>query len=560
MKRLPCSSGRLPALMQLLLLPLGALSLTAQAQTAPDGDQILREIQPQAELPAPRELDLTLPASGDSAARPSGGTTLLVKGFRLVDNQVFSDAELQPLLADLADSQMSLGELEGAAARITHYYRDQGYPLTRVIIPAQTIENGVVTMQVLEGRLGKLQVTNNTRLRSIGQAPLDLLQTGEAIRSDALERALLLTNERAGVTSQAVLSPGDSTGLTDLLVTLQPEPTLQGKLILDNGGNRFTGSNRAMAMLKVNNLLGLGERFDVNLIGSNGDQQYYYGGVDLPVGRWGTSIGGSYSWLRYQLGEDFSYLDSYGNARSGQLFIRQPLIARRDLWLDVKLDRQWRRLHDMIDLVGTESKNRYRVNTLTLEGNNRDSWFGGGMNAFALSWGHGSFNMLSTEDQNSDKLGAQAIGGFNTVRPTVVRLQRLDDRFSLYARFSGQWANTNLGGGEKFSLGGSGGVRAYPQGEAQGDLGWLTNAELRYGLNDYVQLSALFDYGAVTVNKDRWDDSDNSRHLSSLGVAAAVRYADFTINLSSSWKAGSEQPESDKDKSPRIWAQASWTF
>ncbi|MDP2506650.1 MULTISPECIES: ShlB/FhaC/HecB family hemolysin secretion/activation protein [unclassified Oceanobacter] len=544
----------------LLLLPIGILPTAVMAQTAPAGDQVLREIQPAAELPAPRELDLTIPAMADPVARSSAGTTMQIVGFRFIDNQVFSDAELSALLADLAGSMMGLGDLEGAAARVTHHYRDHGYPLTRVVIPAQTIQDGIVDMQVLEGRLGELEVTNNTRLRSFGQAPLTLLQSGDAIRTDALERALLLTNERAGVNTHAVLSPGSSTGLTDLLVTLEPEPALQGQVSIDNGGNRFTGSYRSMALLKVNNLLGLGERVDLNLVGSNGNQQYYYGGIDIPVGRWGTSIGGGYSWLTYELGEDFSYLDSHGSARSGHLFVRQPLIAHRDLWLDVKFDRQWRRLHDQIDLADSESKNRYRVNTLTLEGNNRDHWFGGGMNAFALGWGHGSLNMLNTEDKNSDKLGAQAIGGFNTVRPTLVRLQRLDDRFSLFARLRGQWADGNLGGGEKFSLGGSSGVRAYPQGEAQGDLGWLATTELRYNLNHYVQLNALFDYGAVTINKDRWDDSDNHRHLSSVGVSAVLYYADFTVDISSSWKAGSEAPESDDDKTPRIWAQASWTF
>ena len=51
--------------------------------------------------------------------------------------------------------------------------------------------------------------------------------------------------------------------------------------------------------------------------------------------------------------------------------------------------------------------------------------------------------------------------------------------YSAFASFSGQMAGGNLDPSEKFYLGGSTGVRAYPSGEAGGSTGQLISLELR---------------------------------------------------------------------------------
>lgn len=90
------------------------------------------------------------------------------------------------------------------------------------------------------------------------------------------------------------------------------------------------------------------------------------------------------------------------------------------------------------------------------------------------------------------------------INPSVVRLQRLTDRISLYGQVQGQWSDGNLDSSEKISLGGAYGVRAYPEGEAQGDQGYVANVELRYALTEIAQLFTFVDHGEVLLNKDTW--------------------------------------------------------
>ena len=80
------------------------------------------------------------------------------------------------------------------------------------------------------------------------------------------------------------------------------------------------------------------------------------------------------------------------------------------------------------------------------------------------------------------------------------RQQQLDSSVSLYTALSGQWAQKNLDSSEKFYLGGSTGVRAYPSSEGGGSKGQLLNIELRWQLPEGLNLVGFYDHGQVTQN------------------------------------------------------------
>lgn len=545
----------------LAALGCAALALSASAQQAPDAGQSLRELLPPAALPPERSLDLQLPEdSATTQAAPLDGPTLLVRGFTLSGNQVIDSAELLGLLTDLHGKELTLGELEAAATRLTQRYRERGYPLARAYVPEQRIKDGMVALLVLEGYYGRLQVNNESNLNDFALAPLSQLQSGDAVRAEALERSLLLLNERSGVRARGVLRPGSELGTTDLLVGLNATPAVNGSLGYDNGGNRFTGTSRLSGALGLNSPTGLGDRLDFRLLGTEEEQLYYYMAYQLPLGPWGTSVGASYSYLEYELGEDFEDLEAYGTARAASVFINQPLLASRGLWVNARLQYDNKRLEDMIDLYESDSNKRSRLTTLTLDGNARDSLLGGGLTQFSLSWGLGNLGIRSQAEREIDDVSARTHGGYNLGRISLARLHRLSNKFSLFARVRGQWTDDNLDGSEKFGLGGAYGVRAYPQGEAQGDEGWLANLELRYALLQQLQLSAFLDHGRVRLNKETWDDGDNHRNLSAMGVAGAWYSGQWRVDAHAAWPVGNAQPLSDKHKEPRCWLQVAWVF
>ncbi len=537
-----------------------AMSLSVAAATAPDAGQSLQSIEQQPlQQPSQNSLDLNLPDAPE-APTIAGGPTLQVNGFVIEGNPSIPEAQLQELLADLKGRNASLGEIQAATRRITLLYRERGYPLARAYLPAQTIDGGIVKINVLEGRYGQVSAQNSSRAGGLALAPLQTLQAGETVRADELIRSLLLLQDVPGTDIKSTLKPGASTGTTDLLVDVRPGPLLSGAVDADNYGNRFVGEYRLGGTLNVNNPLGLGDILSLRAVGSDEDQHYGRIGYQTPVTRWATQLGVAYSDMDYQLGKDFEDLHAHGNARITSVYAIQPLIRSKALSLSTQLQFDDKRLKDDIDQASDKSDKHSRVVTLSFNGSGRDDFLGGGLTSFSLAWSSGSLNIDGQAKQMADSQTAGTQGQFNKVVPSLVRLQRLTDRFSLYTQLQGQWADTNLDSSEQLYLGGAYGVRAYPQGEAAGDQGWLANVELRYALTDAWQLSTFVDHGDIRTSKNPWTSGDNHRSLSGTGLGATWSAYGWRINAVAAWKLGNADAESDVERSPRVWAQVVRSF
>ncbi|HIF33642.1 MAG TPA: ShlB/FhaC/HecB family hemolysin secretion/activation protein, partial [Planctomycetaceae bacterium] len=64
---------------------------------------------------------------------------------------VYSGRDLLPLYENFLGSEVSLTDVFQIARRITVKYRGDGYILSRAVVPAQQIQAGVVTIDVVEG-------------------------------------------------------------------------------------------------------------------------------------------------------------------------------------------------------------------------------------------------------------------------------------------------------------------------------------------------------------------------------------------------------------------------
>lgn len=520
----------------------------------PDAGQSMREMEAAPlTLPSESGLRLDVPVTEESGVA-ADGATLRVQGFALSGNQAVSDAQLLPLLEDLKGREVSLADLQAGVARITAYYRKQGHVLARAYLPAQEINDGQVRIAILEGRYGEVAVDNQTRAGGWALAPLQDLETGDSVRGEALERSLLLVSDVPGVSVDATLRPGASVGASDLLVNVKPGPLVSGSIDLDNYGSRYTGQWRLGGTLNLNNPLGLGDVATLRLMGTDEHQTYYRLAYQLPVGPWATRVGASFSNMRYELARDFDVLDAHGRASIASGYMIQPLVRSRSFNLYGQLQYDYKRLHDKIDLLGFDTLKHSRVWTASVTGDMRDSFGGGGVTSFALSYSSGRLALNGALDQAIDDLTAQTAGNFQKLTASALRLQRLNDKFSLYTRLQAQWANKNLDSSEKLGLGGAYGVRGYPQGEASGDQGWMGSMELRYAFAPAWHVGAFVDYGRVTLNKKPWAAGDNHRSLSATGLSLGWAQYGWQLSAVAAWRLNSE-PRSDSDRKPRVWMQ-----
>ncbi|MGL4408233.1 MAG: ShlB/FhaC/HecB family hemolysin secretion/activation protein [Zoogloea sp.] len=536
----------------LLLVPLFAHA------TPPDAGRLLQD-QERTALPDRPNLD-ALPKLDDApppALKADAGLRVTVSRFHFTRNSAFSEASLSPLVADLLGQTLSLAEINAAATRITQFYRDHGYFVARAYLPAQEIQNGVVEITVLEGRLGKLQLDNQSSIANRVVTPLlgDLTE-GEAIAGAALERGLLLLNGLPGVEVQSTLKPGASVGTTDLDIQIKNRAPYSGNVTLDNEGNRYTGAWRVGGQVSLSNPLSLGDTLSLRAITSDDHFNYQRLAYQLPVGGSGLQVGAAYSAMDYQLGDSFTSLGAKGTAQITSVYALYPVVRSRFSNLNAQVNFDQKSLKDQQQTAGTQVSKKIDVVSLGVSGDRVDGALGGGFNTWSVTYSAGRLH-LDAVNQADDALGHRTQGNYDKWAMSASRSQRLavlGDRWSLLGQVNAQWAGKNLDSSEKLSLGGSQGVRAYPQGEAPVDDGWLANLEVRYRLNQDWQLAGFLDSAAGWLNHAPLaSESNNYRTLSGMGLGASYAAPEgLNLNASLAWRTGN-RPTSDNDRSPRVW-------
>lgn len=528
--------------------PVAAMLLAAALpvhawQAVPNAGSLLQQQQP-ARPPAPLPGRPALQV--DPALTPGGPTTqaFAIEAIRIVGNTAFGTDVLHALVADAEGSTMTLPQLEQLAARLTDYYRAHGYPLSRAIVPAQRIDAGQVTLQVVEAHYGAIELDNSSKASAaLLGATLAGLQPGQPITGGRLDRTLLLLSDVPGVAVQAIIKPGAAVGDADLRVATRANPTALISVQTDNAGNRYIGRMRVGATLFLTNPLQHGDVFDAGVIGSFDGMQYARLGYESVLNGHGTRAGLAYSRLHYALHGDIARLDAHGDAEVAGLWLRQPLLRARQANLSIQLGYDTKRLRDRIGALDVRTDRHVHNGVVSLNGDLRDSVFGGGVNAWSLGWTRGHTGFDDRAAALLDAASAQTRGSFSKWNANASRLQRLGPRDTLFLNLGLQWANANLDSAEKMTLGGPYTVRAFDIGAVSGDTGQIASAEWRHDLGAFgasgasgafgafgafsepgagnLQATVFLDSASVRINRNAWTSGENRARLSGAGIGLA---------------------------------------
>jgi len=533
----------------------------AMAQTLPSAGGQMQQIPPIPVAPAsPPQVRVPTPAAVPAAT--GAERSFVAQQLRITGAFAYTEAELIAVSGFEPGLAVSLPQLQAMAENITQHYRRHGWMVARAYLPAQHIQDGVVSMTVLEGRYGQIALNNTSDLNNrLPQALLSGVQPGDAILREPLEERLLLLSDVPGVQVRSTLLPGASLGLSDWVVEVLPGAAISGSVDVDNAGSRYTGEHRLGVTLHWNNPTGQGDRFTWRGLSSGAGLRYWRGAYQTPVGR--GQVGAAYSDLAYALGRDFQALDANGHARIASVFGTYPLIRSRAGHLQAGVSLEAKLFQDRLDAVPLVTDKRVRVATATLEGERRDALGEGGMNRFSLGLSVGHVDIQTPLARVQDASTAASQGAYNKVAWQLSRLQQTQYGLSFLAALSGQFADKNLDVSEKMELGGMYGVRAYPEGEAYADDAWLLTLEARKRLAlssisvGQVHLAAFVDAGGAKPNHSPWTAGDGQRHLRGAGVGVYWTQArDFSVKAFYARKLGHEQALSAPDKSGRLWVQA----
>jgi len=417
-----------------------------------------------------------------------------VSKFNFTGNTVLSNEQLASLTSNFTGKDLSYKQLTDVLGVISNFYRQLGL-WARAILPEQDIKNGVVTIQIIEGRLGKVIIKSevqepNLKLEIVRKYIENKISRQSILNINQLEKNIQNLNNIPGIQAVATLEAGQAVGETDVVIQLENRRRLSGTFQGDSFGSRSSGRSRVTALVNVDSLLKEGEQFTIQRVQTIGSEYNAVAG-SFRIGYDGTRGTLRAAKLRYDLGDPFSSTNPTGNSEELSFSIDKPLnaIGKTNLSSNLTLSKS-----DYENKNNTPSNVQKEIlrAIAKLNFNRADQFYKGGVNYGSLSLTIGDLDDTSTNSTTNN-----ALGQFSKLNANVSRFQRLTDQNALQVNLSGQYSFKNLDSGEKFSLGGPYGIRAYPNSEGQGDHGLMANIELKHGFSKTLEGMIFYDWGWV---------------------------------------------------------------
>ena len=450
----------------------------------------------------------------------------LLKKITIIGNESFSGETLHALLADAEGTEQDIEQLGKLAARITQFYQGQGYSLVRAVVPAQTISEGNVTIQVIEAKYGQVNMINNSRVTDgLLEATLAPMQSGTVISDANMYSSLLLLSDIPGLVINSTLSPGAKVGSSDVTLEVKDSDAYSASVSVDQHGDIYTGKERVSGSLSISNLAGHGDTLSMSGMSSGPSMNFGRVAYDVLLNGKGTHVGASYAGLNYHLGDELLNTRANGSTRVSSVWVLHPLLLSLDNDVSVQLQYDVNQLNDRIDSASMSTDRTIPSFTFTLAGDKKNTHNLGGFTGWSVRLKSGDLHFDDASAANADASSANTAGKFEKINLNINHLQNISNRSSVYLNVKGQWANQNLDSSEKLVAGGANAVRAYNSGALSGDTGVVGSIEYRYYLTQAFEgmliAGVFYDTAHVMVNEAPWQGltSANTAMISGAGTA-----------------------------------------
>jgi hemolysin activation/secretion protein len=536
-----------------LLLQLTAIALlnaidfrTVNAQnieTVPIPPPKTPEIETPELLPPPEELlkpTQPTPTPGEEFPTDVPGT-ITVERFEFVGNTAFTQEQLAEVTKPFTNRPISFSELLQARSAVTKIYVDNGYVTSGAFIPPQAIEDGVVTIEIVEGDIEAINVEVTGRLQPGYVRDRIALATEKPLNVNRLLEALQLLQLNPVIgTISAELSAGTRPGTSILDVNVEAANTFSAQALLDNGRVPEVGSFRRGVEFAEASLFEWGDTIRGAYRNTDGSDDFDFD-YTLPVNARNGAIKLGYRSVSSDIisPEIFEVLDIESEYERFAVSFRQPIIETptQELALGVAFDHQDSQtvigLLDDQPLVtsGTNNEGETRVSSLRFfqewtQRSEREVFAARSEFSFGLDW----FDSTNSFDADINPQAPETRYFAWRGQAQWVRLLAPDTLF--VARTDLQLSDTHLVSLEQFALGGLGSVEGYRQNQVLTDNGIFAGVEVRLPVINSEQIEGALVQIIPFVNFGTgWNNGGLSnpdpQTLVSVGLGLQWQQSDF---------------------------------
>ena len=254
--------------------------------------------------------------------------TLTLDHLEIPDSDVLSREELDAVSAKYSGKTVAIADLYDAIDEINTLYAKKGYITTRAILPPQKIENNVVKIMLIEGKVGQVIVENNKYTKSAYIKRFLKVPEGVVPNVNAIRRSIQKFNTTNKTILQIKMVAGEKPLTTDFyIVAVEPRKRRSFTVFSDNSGGKSSGKYRyGMAYTNLN-LSGRCDIFNLTALTSRTSETGMVS-YNTPIGYNGNRIAISHNSNHMRVSKGYMKdLDVRGNSNSDTITFTKPIKA-----------------------------------------------------------------------------------------------------------------------------------------------------------------------------------------------------------------------------------------
>ena len=404
--------------------------------------------------------------------------------LRVKGNTLLERTELERTVYPFLGPNKSIDAVENARNALEEVYRKKGYQTVAVDIPEQNVEQGVVYLQVMEGKVSRLRV-KGSRYFSLGsiKAGVPELAEGNVPNLPVMQKQLAdLSGQSADRSVTPIMRAGEAPGTVEVDLKVKDELPLHGRLELNGRNTNSTSRLRLVSTIRYDNLWqklhSASLMYQVSPENSK-EVDVWAGTYSMPIPYTDAKL--AFYGVRSSSDAGIASAGALNVIGLGEIYglrLIKPLPGLDHYFHSMIAGIDYKNFEENLNLVGADTINTpidYIPFTLqynsSLRGKESLASFNLGAN-FAIRG-------LGNEPGEFENKRADARPNYFYLTSGVNFEQDLPEDFQFASRLTAQIADSPLISNEQFSLGGALSVRGYFETQALADSGFTGSLEVR---------------------------------------------------------------------------------
>lgn len=422
-------------------------------------------------------------------AAAAGQPTFDLHEFAVEGNTVLADIAIEKAVYPSLGPGRTPADVEKARAALEAAYHQGGYLSVSVTVPVQSVADGVVRLQVIEGQVERLKVSGNqytSRQDLRGEVPE--LAPGKVPHFPTMQAELAQAGRSPDRRVTPLLRPGTRLGTMEVELAVEDGLPLHGNIELNNRQSPDTSGTRLEAGIRYENLFQKQHSAGLNYVVSPekfDEVNVLAGFYSLPLGNGrGLSVFAQYSNSNIGSAVGSTVLGK-GTTLGARYSLTLPQPAGiSGFFHSLSVGMDYKDLQETQNALGADTKEtplRYTPFVAQYSAGHYDEQANLVGNLTLVANIDTGSRVVDCQGVEADQFECRRYGarpGFSVLRGDVAYTRRLSG-WEAFAKFDFQASGQALVSPEQFLGGGMDTVRGYLEGEAAGDAGWRLRTEVR---------------------------------------------------------------------------------